>query len=111
MDSPQTVSVEEFFKVELKVGKVLKAEHASGSEKLIRLTVSFGEYGERNILTGLKAYYEPSFFEEKLFVFAYNLAPRTMMGEESAGMLLCVDAEKPLPLAAPEGSEAGAKIK
>jgi methionine--tRNA ligase beta chain len=111
MDSPQTVSAEEFFKVELKVGKVLRSEFVEGSDKLIRLTVSFGEHGERNILTGLKAYYEPSFFEEKLFVFAYNLAPRTMMGEESAGMLLCVDGEKPLPLEAPDGATIGAKIK
>lgn len=110
MDSTDIVSAEEFFKVDLRVGKVTAAEPLENSEKLLRLSVDFS--GEsRTILAGLKPFYEPSFFIDKLFVFAYNLAPRKMAGEESQGMILCVDSDKPLPLEAPEGSVAGDKLK
>lgn len=111
MDSPESiVSAEEFFKVELRVGEVAKTEFLDNSEKLLRLTVNFSDQ-TRTILTGLRPFYEPEFFTGKRFVFAYNLAPRKMAGEESQGMLMCVDGEKPLPLEAPEGSRPGDKLK
>ncbi len=122
MEPQITVSAEDFFKVELRVGKVEKAEPLENSEKLLRLVVAFGDE-KRTILAGLKPFFEPDYFTGKLFVFAYNLEPRKMAGEESQGMLLCVDpirkptasngasSGKPLPLEAPEGAQVGDKIK
>lgn len=110
MEPQGTVSAEEFFKVDLRVGKVENAEPLENSEKLIRLTVDFN--GEtRNILAGLLPFYEQDFFVGKLFVFAYNLQSRKMAGEESQGMMLCVDGDRPVPIVAPEGSVEGDKIK
>ncbi|MEK7521570.1 MAG: hypothetical protein AAB599_02085 [Patescibacteria group bacterium] len=86
-----TVTAEEFFKVELRVGRVENCEHLENSEKL---------------------FYDPSYFVDKLFVFAYNLEPRKMAGELSEGMLLCTDSESgPKPIVAPEGSKEGDRIK
>jgi methionine--tRNA ligase beta chain len=112
-----TISFSDFEKVDLRVGKVLEASFPEGSEKLIRLRVDFKDE-ERIIFTGLKAWYEPEFFQDKLFIFVYNLEPRKMMGEESQGMLLAVHIEddekptegKPLPVEAPLGSNPGQKL-
>ena len=106
-----TIPFEDFAKVDLRVGLVERAENLENSEKLIRLTVDFAEDGKKNVLTGLRQWYEPSEFEGRHFVFVLNLEPRPMAGESSEGMLLCVDGEKPLPVGAPEGSEAGDGLK
>ncbi len=112
-----TIPFSDFEKVDLRVGKVLEASFPEGSEKLIKLRVNFKEE-ERVIFTGLKAWYEPEFFEGKNFIFVYNLEPRAMMGEESQGMLLAVHVEddekpqdaKPIPVEAPLGSRVGQKL-
>lgn len=112
---PRQVPFSDFEKVDLRVGKVLEASLPEDSEKLIRLVVDFGNSETRTVFTGLKIWYEPEFFQDKLFVFVYNLEPRKMMGEESQGMLLAVHAEdderpsdaKPLPVEAPFGSKPG----
>ena len=119
MEPQSIVTAEEFFKVELRVGKVESAEPLENSDKLIRLTVSFDPPSTpssarqvRNVLTGLFPFYEPEHFVGKLFVFAYNLEPRKMAGELSEGMLLCTDSESgPKPLVAPDGSVEGDKLK
>lgn len=113
-----TITIDDLVKVDLRVGLVEKAEVLENSDKLIRLTVDFGPPEasqankiKRNILTGLRAYYEPEVFEGGQYVFVLNLAPKAMAGEQSEGMLLCVDAEKPLPVKAPNGSRAGDILK
>ncbi|MEK7119111.1 MAG: hypothetical protein AAB889_01165, partial [Patescibacteria group bacterium] len=113
------ISIEEFGKVEMRVGKVVEATNKEGSEKLIRLVVDFGpafakSYGEarRIIFTGVRGFgYTTEDFLNKQFFFITNLAPRKMMDEESQGMILAVDgADKPLFLSA-EGLPVGAKIR
>ncbi|MBI2590880.1 MAG: methionine--tRNA ligase [Candidatus Blackburnbacteria bacterium] len=105
------VSAEEFFKVDLRVGKVEEAILLDNSDKLIRLIVDF-QAEKRTILAGLKPFFDPDFFLGKMFVFAYNLAPRKMAGMISQGMMLCADNESgPKPLAAPEGSREGDKLR
>lgn len=107
-----TISYEDFAKVDLRVGLIEKAENLENSEKLIRLTVDFGEDGVKTILTGLRQWYTPDDFKRGHFVFVLNLESKEMAGEESQGMLLCVSSEeKPLPVRAPEGSEAGDRLK
>lgn len=112
MEQPEIVSFDDFSKLDFRVGKVKEAKLLENSRKLIRLSVDFGGDDQRNILAGLMSWIGPEWFEGKSFVFVYNLASRKMAGEESNGMLLCVDGEEgPYPIEAPEGSRAGDKVK
>src|SRR5579872_4509547 len=92
------VSFDDFAKLDLRVGKIINCVRKEGSEKLLRLTVDFGEEGERNILSGIAQWYKPEQLIDKEFVFILNLEPRKIMGEESQGMILAADGKKPLPL-------------
>lgn len=88
------ISFEDFKKVEIKIGKIISAEKVEGSDKLIKLEVDFGfnETGEpirRQIVAGIAQYYSPEALIGKECPFAYNLAPRTLRGLESQGMILC----------------------
>jgi methionyl-tRNA synthetase len=104
------ITYDDFAKLDLRVGTVIKCEEKEGSEKLLRLTVDFGEEGTRNILSGIKQWYTPEDLEGKQFVFVFNLAPRKMMGEESEGMILAAEGEKPEPLKPNNEVPAGAPI-
>ncbi|MCL4200140.1 tryptophan--tRNA ligase [Patescibacteria group bacterium] len=111
--SGKTISIDEFARVELRVGKVLEATNKEGSEKLIRLVVDVGEEKPRTIFTGVRGFgYTPEDFSGKQFFFITNLAPRKMMNEESQGMILAVDgADKKPQFVSAEGMPAGAKIR
>ena len=104
------ITYEDFAKLELRVGTVINCEEKEGSDKLLRLTVDFGEEGTRTIFSGIKKWYSPEDLKDKQFVFVFNLAPRKMMDEESQGMLLAADGEKPLPLKPESKAPNGAKI-
>lgn len=84
--------------MDLRISKVVHCEEKEGSDKLLRLKVDFGAEGERNILTGIKQWYKPEDMIGKDFAFIINLQPRTIMGEESQGMILAADGKKPIPL-------------
>ncbi|OGG30597.1 tryptophan--tRNA ligase [Candidatus Gottesmanbacteria bacterium RIFCSPLOWO2_01_FULL_49_10] len=109
------LTIDEFSRVEMRVGKVIEATNKEGSDKLIRLVVDFGpdfakassgEGSTRIIFTGVREFgYQPSDFLNKQFFFVTNLAPRRMMGEESQGMILAVDSgseKKPIFISADE---------
>jgi methionine--tRNA ligase beta chain len=104
------ISIDDFIKVELHVGTVISAEEVPGSEKLIKQIVDFGELGTRQILSGIKQWYEPEQLVGKQFVYVTNLEPRIMMGLESNGMLLAADGKKPMPLKPSGKVPNGAKI-
>ncbi len=108
------ISIEEFARVEVRVGRVMEAKNKERSEKLIRLVVDIGEKTPRIIFTGVRGFgYGPEDFAGKQFFFITNLAPRKMMDEESQGMILAVDSadkSKPLFIFA-EGMPVGAKIR
>lgn len=107
------ITVDDFGKVEMRVGKVIEATNKEGSGKLIRLVVDFGTGVERRIIfTGVREFgYQPSDFLNKQFFFIVNLAPRKMMDEESQGMILAVDgSDKPMFISA-ERMQIGAKIR
>jgi len=116
--SLDAISIDDFARVQMRVGKVTEAINKEGSEKLIRLTVDFGEgdpstsSGLKTVFTGVRQFgYTPEFFAGKQFFFVYNLAPRRMMNEESQGMIMAVDGpDKPLFLPA-DGMPLGAKIR
>lgn len=90
-EKKEYLSIEEFAKLEARIGKVLSAEAVEGSEKLIRLMLDFGEERPRQILSGIRSWYEPETLVGKKMLFVVNLAPRKMMGLESQGMLMAVD--------------------
>jgi methionyl-tRNA synthetase len=104
------ITYDDFAKLDLRVRTVINCEEKKGSDKLLRLTVDFGEEGTRTIFSGIKQWYQPEDLKGKQFVFVFNLAPRKMMDEESEGMLLAADAEKPLPLKPESEAPNGAKI-
>ncbi|MDR3547208.1 MAG: hypothetical protein P4M11_02830 [Candidatus Pacebacteria bacterium] len=86
------VSIDEFAKIEVRVGTVKTAERVPDTDKLLRLTVDFGEEtGPRQIVSGINAYVnEPEDLIEKQLAFVTNLEPRTIRGLESNGMLFAV---------------------
>lgn len=101
-----TISIDEFKKVEIRVGEIFSAEPVPGSEKLLRLKVSFGNE-ERQVVSGIAKYFpDIALLVGKKCAFATNLAPRSIMGLESQAMILATggDGDEPLFL-----FESGAK--
>jgi methionyl-tRNA synthetase len=83
----ETISFDEFAKVDLRVARIAKAEHVKGANKLLQLTLDLG--GEtRNVFAGIKSAYAPEDLEGKLTVMVANLAPRKMKFGVSEGMVL-----------------------
>jgi methionyl-tRNA synthetase len=86
------ITIEDFHKVEARIGKVLSAERVEGSEKLLKVMLDFGEENPRQILSGIAKWYpNPQVLVGKQLLYCTNLAPRTMMGLESEGMLMAID--------------------
>ncbi len=106
-----SITIDDFAKVELRVGTVLEAEEVPGSEKLIKQIVDFGELGKRQILSGIRKWYKPSQLIGKQFVYCVNLEPRMMMGIESQGMILAAEGDKkPIPIRPSGKVPTGAKL-
>jgi len=82
------IKIEDFSKVDLRIAKIVKAEHVEGSDKLLRLTLDVGEGRLRNVFSGIKSAYQPEQLEGKLTVMVANLAPRKMKFGISEGMVL-----------------------
>ncbi len=85
------IHIDDFKKVEIKIGEILTAEKVEGADKLIRFTVDFKEEAPRQILSGIAMHYaDPSVLIGKKFPFVTNLEPRTIRGFESNGMIMAV---------------------
>lgn len=106
------ISIDDFLKVELKVGTILEAEEVEESEKLIKLIVDLGEETPRQILAGVKEWYKPEDLVGKQVVVVANLEPRMMMGLESQGMMLAADSDNgPIFLIPSKQVSPGTKVK
>ncbi|MEM0051988.1 MAG: methionine--tRNA ligase subunit beta [Sulfolobales archaeon] len=106
------IDINDFAKVDLRVGVVKHAEKVPGSKKLIRLIVDLG-VEERQILAGLAEFYDPNQLIGKYVIVVANLKPKKMMGLESQGMILaagCGPDEKPVILTTLEPVKPGTKI-
>jgi methionyl-tRNA synthetase len=88
----ELITIDDFAKVELKVGKVISAEKVEKSEKLLKLQVDIGE--ERQIVAGIAKSYTPDDLVGKKIVVVANLKPAKLMGIESHGMLLAATDEE-----------------
>ena len=82
------IPFEDFEKLDIRVGHIIKCEKVKKSKKLLQFTIDDGSGVERTILSGIAAYYEPEQLTGKDVLFVANFAPRKMMGIESQGMIL-----------------------
>ncbi len=92
-----TIAYEDFAKIELKIGRVLSAERIPKADKLLKLQVDLGNE-QRQILAGLAEHFEPESLVGQSVIVVANLAPRTMRGLESQGMILAASAPDGPPL-------------
>ncbi|HZI17193.1 MAG TPA: methionine--tRNA ligase [Pyrinomonadaceae bacterium] len=82
------ITIDDFVKVEMRVGEILTAERIPKSDKLLRFTVDLGENQPRQILAGIAEYYEPEKLVGRKVAVVSNLKPRKLRGFESQGMVL-----------------------
>lgn len=107
----KTVSIEEFNKLDLRVGKVLSAENIPGTNKLLKLKVDF-KTEQRTLVAGIKQHYSPEYLINKNIVVIFNLEPATIRGIQSQGMLLAAsDQDKVILLTTEKDIDAGSKIR
>lgn len=81
-------TIDDFMKIEIRVGTVLSVSVVEGADKLYILSVDFAEEKPRQILSGIREYIEAEDMLGKQFPFVTNLAPRMLRGHESQGMIL-----------------------
>ncbi len=107
-----TITFDDFQKVELRVGKVIEAEHHPNADRLLVLKVDLGDQ-QRQICAGLRDVYEPEQLMGRNIIVVANLAPRMMRGIESQGMLLAAsdeDRSKIITLTTSEDIAPGASV-
>ncbi|HEX9002320.1 MAG TPA: methionine--tRNA ligase subunit beta, partial [Blastocatellia bacterium] len=108
------IGIEDFLKVELRVGEIKTAERIPKADKLLRFTIDLGEAAPRQILAGIAQYYEPENLIGRKVIVVANLAPRKLRGLESQGMILAASiGEEGRPILAGFLEEVpnGAKLK
>jgi methionyl-tRNA synthetase len=106
------IAIDDFSKVDLRVVKIVNAEHVEGADKLLKLTLELG--GEtRTVFAGIKSAYDPEQLKGRLTVMVANLAPRKMKFGVSEGMVLAASGEGPgIFLLSPDsGAQPGMKVK
>lgn len=82
------ITYDDFAKLEIRVGTVLAAERIPDTDKLLKCTVDFGDFGTRTIVSGIALFRKPEEIIGKQLPYIVNLAPRMLRGVESQGMLL-----------------------
>lgn len=106
------ITIDDFAKVDMRVGLIEHAEPVEKSDKLMKLQVNFGDLGKRQILSGVRKYLAPDDLVGKKGVFVVNFPPRLMMGMESQGMMLTAESDGKLSILNPGADTApGTKIK
>ena len=108
----ETINFDDFSKIDLRIAKIIKAEHVKKANKLLQLTLDLG--GEtRNVLAGIKSAYKPEDLEGRYTVMVANLAPRKMKFGVSEGMVLAAGpgGEDLFILGPDEGAKAGMRVK
>ena len=106
------ISFDEFAKIDLRIAKIVKAEHVDGADKLLQLTLDIGG-DTKNVFAGIKSAYQPEELEGKLTVMVANLAPRKMRFGLSEGMVLAAGpgGSDLFILNPDDGAEPGMRVK
>ena len=108
------ISIDEFAKIDLRVAKIVNAEHVEGAEKLLKLTLDIGEEKTRTVFAGIKSAYDPEKLKGRMTVMVANLAPRKMKFGLSEGMVLAASRETTpglFILSPDEGAQPGMRVK
>jgi methionyl-tRNA synthetase len=112
-DEGSYISIDDFMKVDLRIAKIVNAEHVEGAEKLLKLTLDIGEPTTRQVFAGIKSTYDPATLVGRMTVMVANLAPRKMKFGMSEGMVLAASDESggPFILSPDSGAQAGMRVK
>ena len=107
-----TIEFDDFAKVDLRIARIIKAEHVERADKLLQLTLDIGD-GTRNVFAGIKSAYQPEDLEGQLTVMVANLAARKMRFGLSEGMVLAAGpGGKDLFILNPDdGAQPGMRVK
>jgi len=111
-EEDETISIDDFMKVDLRIARIEKAEPVEGADKLLALTLDLGGT-TRNVFAGIKAAYEPETLVGRQVIVVANLAPRKMRFGVSEGMVLAAGpgGEDIFLLAPDEGAKPGMRVK
>jgi methionyl-tRNA synthetase len=106
-----TISIDEFKRLDLRVARIVSAEHVTGSDKLLKLTLDIGT-GMRTVFAGIKSAYDPATLNGRLTIMVANLAPRKMKFGVSEGMVLAASNESggPYLLSPDSGATPGMRV-
>src|ERR1700735_600161 len=99
---PEQISYDDFAKLDIRIGLVVAAAMVPETDKLIKCTVDFGEFGTRTIVSGIAQWKKPEELVGRQLPYIVNLAPRVIRGVESQGMLLALSDAEGLSLMLPE---------
>jgi methionyl-tRNA synthetase len=107
------ITIDDFAKIDLRVAKIVNAEHVEGAEKLLKLTLDIGEVKPRTVFAGIKSAYDPEKLKGRMTVMVANLAPRKMKFGLSEGMVLAASGEAPglFILSPDDGAQPGMRVK
>jgi methionyl-tRNA synthetase len=108
-----TVNLDDFSKIDLRIAKIVNAEHIDGADKLLKLTLDIGDGRQRTVFAGIKSVYKPEDLIGRLTPMVANLAPRKMKFGVSEGMVLAASGDGPgIFLLAPDsGATPGMRVK
>ena len=114
-DEPaNTIAIDDFAAVELRVAAVLDCAKVEGARKLLKLSLDLGPLGKRSVLSGIARAYAPEQLTGKKVLVVANLAPRTMKFGTSQGMILAAegkDKDKPVVIFAPQEAQEGSLVR
>ncbi len=112
-EQPQHITIDDFVKVDLRVGQIKSAEKVKGADKLLHLHVDIGEPEPRSIVAGIATAYQPEALVGRKVVIVANLAPRKLRGLMSQGMIVAASLEGGQPVLASflEEVPVGARLK
>jgi methionyl-tRNA synthetase len=107
------ITMDDFSKIDLRIAKIINAEHVDGADKLLKLTLDIGDSRPRTVFAGIKSAYKPEDLIGRLTPMVANLAPRKMKFGLSEGMVLAASGEGPgIFLLAPDsGATPGMRVK
>jgi methionyl-tRNA synthetase len=109
----ELINIQEFMRLDMRVGRVLDVRDHPNAAKLYLLDVDLGpELGKRQLVAGLKPYMPPQALKDTLIVVVTNLEPAVLRGERSDGMLLAAqEGEKVVPLSVASPLAPGSKVR
>jgi methionyl-tRNA synthetase len=109
----EKIAIDDFAKVDLRVGQVVSAERVKGADKLLHLKVDIGEPEPRTLVAGIAEAYTPEQLVGRKVVIVANLQPRKLRGIESNGMIVAASVEggKPVLAGFLEDIPVGARLK